>query len=275
MSASPDAPHATRRHGLDRFWRYAGRTGLSLFQPPARLPGSPGAPLPAPFDPATSATTFRLGLAPCLAPALLPPLVDTLREAAPGATLLLPPEGTRPVQELLAQEEVATCLTLAGTPGPHQRRLGDAGWVVLRDAQTPPVDRLDAFCARPHLRLAVPGAVADPVDRGLAALGRDRPVRLVLPLAGLVAATLRGTDLVAVVPDWLARQMPPAAGLCADRPPLALEPLSVWLAWSPATDRDPAEAWFRAMVARCLGPVLATQAPSRPGPQLLPVARAA
>jgi LysR family transcriptional activator of mexEF-oprN operon len=203
------------------------------------------------FDPGLCRARFRLGMTDHAAAMLLPPLVEAMREQAPEAALILRQVEPRQTPRLLATGAISTLVGSGGRPGAdgtHQRRLGQWDWVALRDAQTPPVDRLDAFCARPQLVISPSGRPEDHVDAALALIGRQRRVTTTLPASGLLAAALRGTDLIAVVPTAMARGV---QGLCADRLPVAVAPLSITMSWRDSADGDAGECWFRDLITRC------------------------
>ena len=70
-----------------------------------------------------------------------------------------------------------------------------------------------------------------------------------LPLPFLVA----GTDLVAAVPERLARQVSGAAGVTDTEPPFGTVELVEVAWWHPMHATDPALSWLRAVVLSSLG----------------------
>jgi LysR family transcriptional activator of mexEF-oprN operon len=206
-----------------------------------------------PFDPAVDHRIFRLGASDdCLA-AVLPALLARLREEAPQCQLVLREADYITMPRLLAEREVSTVLGYLddGLPAnSRQRRIGESPWAVLRDASTPAVERLDAFCARPHALVTPAGDLNGFIDEMLAQRNSRRMVAVGVTAFGLLLPALRGTDLVATVPMHVARQLV-GSGLVADAPPVPIPPSVISLAWTEAADRDPAERWFRGVVASC------------------------
>jgi LysR family transcriptional regulator, mexEF-oprN operon transcriptional activator len=133
----------------------------------------------------------------------------------------------------------------------RQVLLRRAPWVLLRDAAAPPVEGIDAFCARPHVIVTPDGRLSGALDALLAAQGRVRRVALGVSGFALLPGVLGGSDLLATVPDFVAAALA-APGLAIEPHPLALPPVANHLAWPAALDGDVAEAWFRAALREAL-----------------------
>jgi DNA-binding transcriptional LysR family regulator len=125
----------------------------------------------------------------------------------------------------------------------------------LRDGRLSTED----LAALPHATARFPDPGSDPV--ALALLGRGITPNVVfttggwLPLPFLVA----GTDLVAAVPERLARRMEAAAGVTTVDPPFGIIELVEAAWWHPLHATDPALTWLRGIVteiAASLPPVL-------------------
>jgi DNA-binding transcriptional LysR family regulator len=120
----------------------------------------------------------------------------------------------------------------------------DPGNPRLRDGQLSLAD----FAALPHATAQLPHAVADPVRLAFDRLGLRPTIAIAtaawLPLPFLVA----GTDMVAVVPERLARRMSGATGVAVAEPPFGPVELveSAW--WHPLRATDPSHAWLRAVL---------------------------
>jgi LysR family transcriptional regulator, mexEF-oprN operon transcriptional activator len=83
------------------------------------------------------------------------------------------------------------------------------------------------------------------IDGALEKLGRSRRVALAVPQFGILPALLRGTDLIATVPDYAADALAAQAGLRSEKLPFKSPTFDLGMAWRAAADRDPAETWFR------------------------------
>ena len=204
-----------------------------------------------PFDPARDRRIFRLGCTDAVGLAVLPQLGARLRAEAPGADLVVRVGDYRTLPAMLDSGEanaVAGWLRDDPAASARMRVLRHAPWVVLRDAATRPSDDLDGYCARPHALVTPAGDLEGQVDRLLRDAGRTRRVALGVSSFALLLAALPGTDLLATVPDFVAARLAALGGLAVEPCPVAVPPVTNALAWRAATDRDPAERWFRALV---------------------------
>ena len=84
-------------------------------------------------------------------------------------------------------------------------------------------------------------------DAALAALGRSRSVRLSVPHFLLIPEILARSDMMAVVPERLARAH--ADRLHIMKVPFELPPFTIAQVWHERTHRDPARVWLRQALA--------------------------
>ena len=103
---------------------------------------------------------------------------------------------------------------------------------------------LDAFCMAEHLLVSPHEAVRFGVtDAALAALGRSRNVRLVVPTFSLTPKILSETDLVAVLPERLIKDFPET--LVIQEPPLDLKPFEIAVGWPDRLHQSEMHKWIR------------------------------
>jgi LysR family transcriptional activator of mexEF-oprN operon len=208
-----------------------------------------------PFDPASDHRTFVLGCSDAIAFALLPPLLARFRQTAPGCSLSVRMGDHHSLPAMLAAGEIDTALGYMGNELPANARmkvLRHSSWVVLRDAATPSVASLEAYCARPHALISSRGNLEGNVDALLRTEGWDRRVVLGLSSFFLLAAALPGTEMIATVPDFVGQRLAARAGLVVETPPITPSPTPNALAWNGSRDRDPAERWFRQEVTAAM-----------------------
>lgn len=126
----------------------------------------------------------------------------------------------------------------------------------------------ERFAAERHVAMAPRLRETSAVDAALASLGLTRFVALTVPngYAALVAASR--SQLVACVPERMARGMQASMALSLFELPVAITKEPVVMAWHPRHNADPAHRWLRG----CLQRVLA-DSPWLPSP-LLPLAPA-
>jgi LysR family transcriptional activator of mexEF-oprN operon len=213
-----------------------------------------------PFDPATDQRTFVLGCSDAIAFAVLPPLLARIRQAAPGCSLAIRLGDHHSLPPLLVSGEIDAALGYLGEDLPANARmrvLGHSSWMVLRDAGTASVATLDAYCARPHAVISARGHLEGNVDALLRSEGRQRRVVLGLSSFSLLAAALPGTELVATVPEYVARRLVQRSGLLMEAPPITPSPTDTAVAWNGSRDRDPGERWFRGEVMGVISELIA------------------
>lgn len=201
-----------------------------------------------PFDPTTATRIFRLGCTDAVAMALLPGVMATLRRRAPGCRLSLRIGDYRNLPDMLARDEIGLALGYLRDDPRAQTRikvLRRSDWVVLRDATTAPVTDVAAFCARPHALITPQGDLSGFADAALADLGLTRRVEIGITGFALLRDILRGSDLLATVPDFVARTFDGDPAFATDPCPIALPRVANRMAWRDTAHRDPAEAWFR------------------------------
>lgn len=202
------------------------------------------------FDPASSGRTFRLSMSDYAISVLHEPLVRLVEAEAPGVRLSIEPLGpdARESDRVLIEYDALIAPLGFGFPG-ESRPLWRDRMVVVADRHNPRlVDgrlTLADLAELPHAVATFGPGILTPVDRAFGELGIDR--RIALHVFGFLPLpfVIEGTDMVAVVPEMLAR-----LHLRAEAPVVVVEPAfgEVVLAegyWF-ATDRlsDPAHRWL-------------------------------
>ena len=206
--------------------------------------------VPAGFDPAASRRRFSIAISAQSILALAG-LVRRVRELAPGVRL-----DTWPITTGL-METGHSLLGYDVLIGPGGFRTDGDPEVLLRDrivyVADPASPRLrdgrltvEDLAAVPHATARLPQA--DLVTSALARLGvTPRVVATTggwLPLPFLVA----GTDMVAAVPERLARRVGGAAGVSIVEPPFGTIELVEAAWWHPMSSTDPALTWLRGII---------------------------
>ncbi len=205
------------------------------------------------FMPGDSDRVFTISLSDYSIMVLIEPLLRSVHEVAPGVGLQLNPipadmtetdRGLRRSDLLIApmgyrfqgQSEVIfrdrfVCIADPANPKLRDGRLSLADLGELPHATATfghsglnPAERtLDELCVRRHVQVTTVGW---------------------LPLPFVVA----GTDLVAVVPERLARRVALTAGLAVAEPPFGRVELVEAAWWHPMRSRDPALRWLRGIL---------------------------
>jgi DNA-binding transcriptional LysR family regulator len=214
------------------------------------------------FCPDASERQFSLALSDYAVTVLIEPLLRRVHELAPGVGLELSPipADMHESDRGLLQHDLVI--------GPMGFKFFGRSEVVFRDRfvciADPANPRLRDGCLSladlgelPHAGATFGHAGLNPAERALDDLGVHRNVQVStvgwLSLPFVVA----GTDLVAVVPERLARRVAAAAGIVIAEPPFGRVELVEAAWWHPMRTADPALAWLRAIftdVAESLQP---------------------
>jgi DNA-binding transcriptional LysR family regulator len=208
---------------------------------------------PGTFDPAGAERTFTIAASDYVEYAILPRLVDFLEARAPRARLAVRPMDFGAVGRHLEAGEIDLGILGAAfaPPSARSRPLFVERFVcVVRRGHPGVAERLtlDDYCALDHVLVSpFGGTFTAPADDALAALGRTRHVRLSVPHFLLVAEILTRSDMIAVLPERLARGY--GERLRVFELPFELAPFTIMAVWHERTHRDPALAWLRQSLA--------------------------
>lgn len=204
------------------------------------------------FDPATTPRRFVVAMVDYLASVLLPPLHERVSSAAPGVDLAV---HSLDGDTVSAKLEAGAVDLYVGVLGEAERGLESAllhrdpfrvvvraGHPLLAD---PSAERYVAFG---HVHVSPRRDSGSIVERALAEAGLERRIAAELPYFGLLPALLERSDLVATVPERLARLFRDQHGLALLHAPIPLPPIDVHLAWHPRFDGEPGSAWLRSQL---------------------------
>ncbi|WP_277964642.1 LysR family transcriptional regulator [Pseudomonas sp. RIT-To-2] len=207
------------------------------------------------FDPGTSCATFRIGLSDDAEFGLFPPLLAQLRHEAPGVIIVVRRANYLLLPAMLASGEISVGVSYTTDlpANAKRRKLRDIGCKVLRGDSEPGALTLDDYCQRPHAMVSFSGDLSGNIDLDLAKVGRSRRVVLGVPQFHGLRALLKGSDLIATVPDYAACALVEDGALRADEPPFPIVPAELSMVWSGVHDNDPAERWLRAHISRVMG----------------------
>jgi LysR family transcriptional activator of mexEF-oprN operon len=202
------------------------------------------------FDPATSCDVFRLGLSDDAEFGLFPPLLNRLREEAPGIIVVVRRANYLLMPALLASGEISVGISYTTDlpANAKRKKLRDIGCKVLRGDKRPGTLTLDDYCERPHTMVSFSGDLSGNIDIDLAKVGRARRVVVAVPQFSGLRALLAGTELIATVPDYAACALVQGCALRAEDPPFPIEPAELSMVWSGVHDNDPAERWLRSRI---------------------------
>ncbi|AHG78381.1 LysR family transcriptional regulator [Mannheimia varigena] len=102
---------------------------------------------------------------------------------------------------------------------------------------------LEQFCELPFAMLSYNGGeFSGATDIALQKLGKQRKVMVSVNHISLLPQLLQGSDLVAVLPEHLAKTLP---NVHLQSPPIEVEGFTMMMAWHERTEQDIAHRWLR------------------------------
>jgi DNA-binding transcriptional LysR family regulator len=206
---------------------------------------------PAAWEPATAQRTFTLAMTDYVALLLLPPLLEHVRQHAPGVDLVLRQvhQDQPEIQGLESGSvDVALILRPPESPGLRLQRLFEDRFVCLVRRDHPLVGRrltLERYLELSHLLISPQGHGLGFVDSVLAQRGLSRRIALRLPYFIVAAPILARTDLLLTLPERVAREVGERFPLRQLAPPLPLATFAMHQLWHERNHHDPAHRWLR------------------------------
>ncbi|HEY9063420.1 MAG TPA: LysR family transcriptional regulator [Burkholderiaceae bacterium] len=210
------------------------------------------------FDPASAKGALTIGMTDIGEIYFLPALIERLRHEAPGVTLSTVRNTAVNLRDELESGKVDLAIGLLPQlkAGFFQRRLFTQSYVCLMRRG----HRLDKrrislaeFSAAEHLVVISAGTGHGKVDELLLRSGVERTVRLTVPHYVSVGHILRGSDLIATVPERLAERLVEPFGLATVPHPAKLPDVAINVFWHAKYHRAPANRWLRGVVFELFG----------------------
>jgi DNA-binding transcriptional LysR family regulator len=210
------------------------------------------------FEPSTAKRAFTIGMTDIGEIYFLPALIERLRREAPGVTLSTMRNAAINLRDELESGKVDLALGLLPQlkAGFFQRRLFSQSYVCLmRHGHRLDKRRMSLaeFSAAEHLVVISAGTGHGKVDELLLRSGVERSVRLTVPHYVSVGHILRGSELVATVPERLADRLVEPFGLVKVPHPAKLPDVAINVFWHAKYHRAPANRWLRGVVFELFG----------------------
>ena len=219
------------------------------------------------FEPATANTTFVLAMADATAAELIPGLVDTLEQEAPGVSVRVIPLTTRDPRRLLDEESCdlavgyfpsvladLTARAQSGEPTPFfHKRLYDGEYVCVMRKDHPLARgpfTLNRFCAARHMLVSFSGRPYGFIDESLASLGRERQVVLTVNQFFTAGRVVANSNLLTVLPRHFVGVTGIADQLVLRPLPFDVSPVHVDAVWHRRSQQRSAHIWLRQTLER-------------------------
>jgi DNA-binding transcriptional LysR family regulator len=202
------------------------------------------------FDPGTSGRSFRLSMSDYAIAVLHEPLVRLVGAAAPGVRLVIEHLGpdSRSSPRVLVDYDALVAPLGFGFPG-ESRPLWRDRMVVLAAKENSRLRdgalTVEDLAALPHAVPSFGPGVLTPADRAFGELGIER--RIALQVAGFLPLpfVIAGTDMVALVPERLARiHLGPSSRVVLVEPPFGDVILAEGYWYARDRLSDPADRWL-------------------------------
>ena len=208
------------------------------------------------FEPGTSERAFRLAMTDYAEWLLLGPLMGALGREAPGVQLQL-----RRLDRLFSVPEGdlrsgAIDLAVGFFGDARTLQEGTLEQSLFEEQERRRIRKgrggrlsLEAFAAARHAAIIYRPEPWGLIDQELAARGKRRRLRLAAPHFLTVIEAVAASDLIAVVPERLARRFRKALRLDVRPVPFPMPAFHTRMAWHQQASDDPAHRWLREQVA--------------------------
>lgn len=217
------------------------------------------------FDPLTARRGFFVASPDLFDLLVVPPLLETIRDAAPGIDVSVLALEERRMTEQLETGELDVAISpqiedaerLAspvGSSGIARRMLFREGFACFVRAGHPALGRrrqlsLAAFLDLAHVLVSPRGTGPGVVDAALAARGHRRRVAVRVPNFFTALTIIAKSDLVLTAPTSLARLLSDRTDVASLPSPIALPTHTLNMLWHERFSRDAGHQWLRAAIA--------------------------
>jgi len=203
------------------------------------------------FDPARAVRRFTLLASDYAQVVILPPLLARLASTAPGVDLVV--RAVREPERELASRDVALMIGPARKEMPTLKRrvLFSDRLVVMARREHPSLRgelSLERYLAAQHVLVSPRGLRGGIVDDALRAAGTERRVVLEAPHFLVAPLVVAQSDLLATLPERLARRVATRFDLAIAALPLAVAPIEFVQLWHERDHDDAGHAWLRGQV---------------------------
>ena len=207
------------------------------------------------FDPAHWQTTFTIAANDFQRDALLPALMQRLRQQAPGVSLRVIASDV-PTPEMLRQQQCQLIISPRPPEGTDivQKRLFADRYRVFYDPAVREAPRTrKAYLAAEHVTvLYAPQRPLD-LDQHLQSKGIERRFRVMVPGFAGLPAFIRGTDLLTTVPGLMREHL--MRGLQDAEVPVPCPTMPMYMIWHLRHQQDAAHRWLRGQIEAVAAPL--------------------
>lgn len=208
-----------------------------------------------PFVPEEAHGTVRVAAPDYHSSLLAAPLIERVRKRAPNLQLSFRPLVRQGAVQAVEAGEADMALGFFGNTGErfHRRVLFEDCYAVVARRDHPVLRKktlaLKDYLEALHIVVSLDGSVSGIVDRILLREGHTRKLVAAVPFFVTALATVASSDLIATVPQRLARAFAPVFGLRLWEPPLRIRPYQVSLLWHQRNESSALHHWMMDEIA--------------------------
>lgn len=215
------------------------------------------------FDPENAQRVFRIMASDYAESTLLPRLLATLRDRAPGLTLdVMTPSDVSFLDVERGKVDMVINRFDTMPQSFHQISLWEDSFSCLLSPDNPILKNfsLDSYLAAQHIWVSKTGmgvgVGVNPddvqrlgwVDTALGKLDKKRQIRVFTRHYQAAMILAEQNDLVVTLPSRAAALQKDNPRLVLKTPPFSIPPLELKMAWSPLLQRNPANKWLRQLI---------------------------
>lgn len=212
------------------------------------------------FIPAVTQRKFRIAASDYVEFAILPRLIDRIRQLAPGVVLQmqpLPAAHTGQTQSMLESGEVDLAIDVSDLPGAglrfeHLFRIPLVTLVWQREGLPAGPVPLELYLERPHVVIGLQDHGGSIIDQMLAAKGMKRQIGAVVQNFMAMPAIAAQTGYLCNLPSPLAKALAEVFKLTIHATPMAFSEPELKLYWHARFDEDESLRWLRAQMLDCI-----------------------
>ena len=206
------------------------------------------------FEPATSQARWRIMASDGISRTLLPEMMALVMREAPHMRFTVQPGDPRRLSEYLRDGDFDLALSFVRSPPSELRQtvLYPQRLLCIARQDHPLINgqvSLEDFVRCQHARWGAPpvahATMEVMVDEALDALGHARPVTLLVSNLTLLPDVVAGSDLLAVVPEHMARAAAQVLPIQLLPLPFKVASVDVSMVWHERLHHDPAHKWMR------------------------------
>ena len=215
------------------------------------------------FDAATAERFFRIMATDYAESTIFPPILQRLREAAPGITLdIMTPSDVSFLDVEQGKVDMVINRFDSIPQSFHQKTIWEDDFACLFSIDNPIRNNftLDSYLQAQHVWVSKTGMGVgvgmNPddvqrlgwVDEALNRIGKQRRITVFTRHYQAAMLMAEQNDLIATIPSKAAKLQAHNPRVVVEKPPFEIPPIELKMAWSPLLQNNPAHQWMRRLI---------------------------